>query len=237
MDTNFQTSFIPKKPLAEDRVPQSSSMSLLSLIAMLILVVALALLGGVYWYRSNLSKNLISMNASLDAARNSFEPSLITELQTLDKRITAANQLLDSHIVISPIFAALEKNTLKSIQFTKFSYALASDKGNVNVRMSGKARDYASIALQSDQFSKVREIKDPIFSNLVLDERTGLVAFDLSFSVDPSLVKYTNHVAELTKVEGAQTMPVTQPATPTPATTTPKTPTPSPSPASLPALQ
>ena len=55
--------------------------------------------------------------------------------------------------------------------------------------MNGVAVGYRSVALQSDLFPKNRNIIDPVFSNLVLDER-GNVTFDLDFSVDPTFVDY-----------------------------------------------
>ena len=55
--------------------------------------------------------------------------------------------------------------------------------------MSGLAVGYRSIALQSDLLAKEKNFIDPVFSNLVLDEK-GNVLFDLEFSVDPSFVDY-----------------------------------------------
>ena len=208
MDNNFQTSFIPKKPLAEDRVPVVTHTSIFSFIATLIFFGALASAAGMYFYKASLTKSISSMSAQLDTARNSFEPALITELKTLDRRITNAKTLLDRHIVVSPIFAALEESTLKSIQFTKFSYLTPADSGApVTVHMSGRARDYASIALQSDQLATNKNIHNSIFSNLALDEKTGTVAFDLVFTVDADLVRFTNHLERLTQQSGAEAVP------------------------------
>jgi len=198
MDTNFQTSFIPKKPLAEERVVAPRGTSLLMFIATLIFFGALASAGGMYFYTANLKKSISSSNASLAAARNAFEPSLITTLQTLNRRMTNANLLLSKHVAVSPIFEALELNTLKSVQFTKFSYLTPADlSAPITVKMSGVALDYSTIALQSDQLATNKDIHNPIFSNLVLNPQTGTVAFDLTFTVSPDLVKFANHIDEI----------------------------------------
>ena len=55
--------------------------------------------------------------------------------------------------------------------------------------MSGVAIGYRSIALQSDLFAKNKNLIDPVFSNLTLDN-SGNVVFDLEFSVDPNFVNY-----------------------------------------------
>lgn len=209
MDNNFQTSFIPKKPLAEERAPAPKSTSLFSFVATLIFFGALASAAGMYFYKSSLTKTIASDNASLTAARNSFEPALITTLQTLDRRMTDANALLGTHIAVTPIFQALQTSTLKSIQFTKFSYLTPADPGApITVRMSGRARDYNSIALQSDQLAANKNIHNSIFSNLVLDQQNGTVTFDLVFTVSPDLVRFANHVDELQQQMGAAVLPV-----------------------------
>ncbi len=208
VDTNLQTSFIPKKPLAEDRVPVTQHTSIFSFLATLIFFAALAAAAAMYFYRASLENSLISSNTQVEAARNSFEPTLITELKLLDRRITDASVLLNNHIVVSPIFAALETSTLKSIQFTKFTYATPSDaSAQVTVRMSGKARDYSSIALESDQLAKNKRIHSAIFSNLALEEQSGAVTFDLVFTVDPELVRFTKHLDELAVRETPAVVP------------------------------
>lgn len=219
MDTNFQTSFIPKKPLAEDRVPVVARTSLFSFISTLIFFGALASAAGMYFYESSLTKSIATNSASLSAARNSFEPTLITKLKTLDRRLADANLLLNNHVAVSPIFAALQATTLKSVQFTKFSYITPTDPtAPVVVHMSGKARDYSSIALESDQLATNKNIHNPIFSNLALDDRTGMVSFDLVFSVDADLVRFTSHLDALISQEGTPQSTATTSAPTLPAT-------------------
>ncbi|MEI8378366.1 MAG: hypothetical protein WCF95_07500, partial [bacterium] len=68
--------------------------------------------GGLYFYRISLTNNITSMANQLDVARNRFEPSKITELQLLDKRLRASTEILSHHIVVSPIFRALSAITM-----------------------------------------------------------------------------------------------------------------------------
>lgn len=232
-NTNFQTSFIPKKPLAEERVVVPRHTSLFSFISMLAFFVSLALAGGMYFYKDSLTKSVANMDASLIAARNTFEPALIQKLQVLDRRLTDSSQLLTSHIAVSPIFNALEINTLKSVQFTKFSYVTPTDPtAPIVVHMSGKARDYSSIALQSDQLSMNKNIHNPIFANLALDSTTGMVTFDLTFTVTSDLVRFANHLDDIISTPApaasvtpaTPTTPLATPAVPA-ATAAPATPT------------
>ncbi len=195
MDKEFQTSFIPKKPLSEERFPTRHPVSLLNFIVTIVFIGSLVAAAGAYAYQLSLKKSVANMDSQLVLARRNFDPSVISEMQTLDKRLKASNEILGTHIAISPIFQSLQGLTLKTVSFTKFAYEIKTDAGQkvVDVQMSGKATGYDAIALQSDSLAKNKYIKNPIFSNLNLDEK-GRVTFDLSFTVDPSFVNFTDMV-------------------------------------------
>jgi hypothetical protein len=188
MEQNFQTSFIPKKPMVEQPAATvKRPMSLLLIIAIFIFFVMILGSLGVYFYKGVLVGNVAKMQTDLNLAKNSFEPAKITELEVLDKRLNASSEILSNHIVVSPIFEVLQALTLKTIRYTKFSYDV-TDTG-IMVNMSGQAVGYRSIALQADLFNQNKNIIDPSFSNLTLDDK-GDVLFDLQFSVDKSFINY-----------------------------------------------
>jgi hypothetical protein len=193
MEPNFQTSFIPKKPMIEQRATSARPVGLLTVIAIIILFVLLVATGGLYFYKGILTKNITDMQNSLNLAQNRFEPSKITELQTLDKRLNAATIILSKHIAITPIFKAISDITMRTVSYTNFSYTVGdgstTQNSMINIKMSGVAVGYRSIALQSDLLATNKNIIDPVFSNLTLDNK-GNVVFDLQFSVDPSFVNY-----------------------------------------------
>ena len=190
MEPNFQTSFIPKKSMIEERAVVTRSVSFFTILSIFILFAVLLASIAIYFYKGILLKNITQMENTLNLAKNRFEPSKITELQILDKRLIASSEILSQHIAISPIFQALEALTMKTVRYTKFSYQLGDSKdAKVMVKTSGIAVGYKSVALQSDLFTKNKNLIDPVFSNLSLDN-SGNVVFDLEFSVDPSLVNY-----------------------------------------------
>ena len=77
--------------------------------------------------------------------------------------------------------------------------------------MTGEARGYAALALQSDIFNKSQYFKDSIFSNLKLNTK-GDVIFSFRAVVDPSLVSYQREVERI----GALAPIATSTATSTP---------------------
>lgn len=190
MEQNFQTSFIPKKPLVRESAVAPRPIGFLTIIAMFILLTVLLVTGALFFYKGIINRSIAKMEKDLAVAKNRFEPAKITELQVLDKRLTAANEILSKHIAVSPIFQALQAITMKTVRYTKFSYSVGTEQNpKIDVKMSGEAAGYSFLALQSDLFAKNKNFIDPIFSNLSLNE-TGRVIFDLNFSVDPSFVSY-----------------------------------------------
>src|SRR3989344_2761275 len=186
MEKEFQTSFIPKKPLAEARVPRKRPIGVFVLLATILFFTSLITGIGVYFYKASLLRQVESMSVSLEKAKAAFEPSLIEDFQILDRRINSANEVLSKHLIVSPIFETLQELTLKSIRFTSFDFLRNGDQ-IINVTIKGLSKDYDSIAIQSDLFGQNKYIKNPIFSNLNLDLK-GNISFDFTFSVDQEVL-------------------------------------------------
>jgi len=190
MEQNFQTSFIPKKPIVQDRVVAPRPVGSFAVISIFVLFSMLLATVGLYLYKGITIKSVEQMKNTLNLAKNRFEPSKINELQVLDKRLRASSEILSKHVAITPIFEALEELTLKTVRYTKFSYSVGDEaSARVVVKMSGVAVGYRSVALQSDLFTKNKNLIDPVFSNLTLDDK-GSVLFDLEFSVDSNFINY-----------------------------------------------
>lgn len=199
MDQNFQTSFIPKKPIVKENETVSRPVGFLLVISLFILFTVLLATGGLYFYKRVVANNIVALQDNLNKAINRFEPAAITRLQVLSKRLDASTEILSKHITVVPIFDALEALTLKTIRYTKFSYTLGTEKNTlvINVQMSGIAKGYMDIALQADLFTNKeigKKLIDPVFSNLTLDNN-GNVLFDLNFSVDSDFVNYKHAIS------------------------------------------
>lgn len=189
MDTNFQTSFIPKKPAVVEK-PSASSRPVGLLTTISIFIFFTVLIGAIvlYFYKVTLTKGITRMQNDLSLAQNRFEPEKITQLELLNRRIEAGKMVLQDHVAVSPIFDALGKVTKKSVRYTKFNLS-NEESGKVLIKLSGIATDYRSVALQSDLFNQNKHFIDPVFSNLAVNEK-GNVNFDLEFSLDRTFVDY-----------------------------------------------
>lgn len=241
MDKEFQTSFIPKKTILEKEPMHHSSLGgIMNVVALVVFIASILSAGAAYFYRSSLQDRVAQYKVSLERAKAEFEPSLITELQVLDKRMAAATDILQNHIAVSPIFVLLGDITLPTVRYSDFSYEFNPENPNlVDIKMNGEAKGYNYIALQADLFGDNKFIKNPIFSDFTLDQ-AGNVDFNLTFSVDKSLVLYESflereqslgeHFDPNAGTLNGATPPTTPAPTPTQNTVAPTAPTTNPNP-------
>jgi len=188
MVTESKQTFIPKKPLSVKEKTRGTGVGLFFGVSLIIFLITIGSSIFLYSYGIFLEKRVENMSASLERAKSAFEPSLIIELKRVNARISATEEILKKHMAFSEFFKTLEENTLKSIRFKQFTYS-TNDNGGIDVALNGEASGYSSIALQSDAFGDNKYIKNPIFSNLGLDN-FGNVTFNMTASVDPLLVLY-----------------------------------------------
>jgi hypothetical protein len=193
MDPQFRTSFIPKKPIVAQTSRATSSVNLFSLLGTVLFIASVALSAGAFFYQGLLTKQIATNKATLERAKDAFEPELINQIIRLDTRIETGKKLLGTHLAVTPFFDFLSSITLRSVRFRDFSFSyLAADK--IVVAMKGQAQSYASVALQSDVFSAQKSIKNTLLSDMALDP-TGTVTFSVSTTINPSLVSYETSVS------------------------------------------
>lgn len=194
MDGKLQTSFIPKKPITETTVfRRPQTVSIFTLISIIIFIISLASAAGVFLYQRYLVGQIADMNSRLAKAKNAFEPSFVTTVTNLSNRIAAAKKILDAHTVVSPLFDLLAGETLQNVRFDNFSYQL-SDAGASTISMSGQAKSFNAVALQSDVFGQDKRLKNPVFSDLNLDQ-SGNVIFKFTATVDASYLSYRKNLS------------------------------------------
>lgn len=206
MDSNSQTSFIPKKPLSQTGYSyEQRGVSVATVICVIVFFGSVALSLGSYLYKGFLQKSLQNKKEVLERARKGFDLDTIKELKRLDTRIEVARKLLDQHIAVSGFLGILEQATLKSVRLNDLSLTVGSNSisaqnsslsvGNAQIKARASAKNYTSVALQSDVFNKTKGLKEPIFSDLNLDDK-GNVNFTVSAFVDPQVLKFKTLIGD-----------------------------------------
>lgn len=190
MDNSFQTSFIPKKPSNSVESQVKQPRSFFYIISIILLVIVVLSSAGFFLYKNYLTKEKDTLSSSLLKSRNSFDQGTISELERFDNRASTAKTLLNDHVIFSSVFKLFNQLTVPTIQYTKFDLSL-NNNNQFEVQLSGIARDYKSIALQSDALNSSNNpyFKNVVFSNLNKN-KNNYVMFDLDFVLDSSLTSY-----------------------------------------------
>jgi len=207
METKFQTSFIPKKPLpsvANGLTPQPAKHkgtgSFFLGIAVILFVLSLASVGGVYAWKQVLLSEQTGYQADLAQREKQFNTDLISQLKETNVKIDMAKQLLQTHMAISEIFKLIGRITIENVRFLSMDLA-APDKsgGDLKISLTGYGTSLSAVAFQSKVFNQLEQyglrniIKNPILSNPSLDS-SGTVSFGFTASVDPSSLSYESSV-------------------------------------------
>jgi len=225
MENRLQATFMPRQSAVQGGYAgPKGQRSLFLIVSVAIFVLVLAAWGGLYFYRDYITDSNKEKQAQIQKAIDNFEPELTAELTTIKNRMDAGKTLLENHKAVSLFFSLLEINTVQVLRFKEMSYAMSADK-KIQISLKGEARSYNAIAYQSDWFSKLEPIKNPVFSNLVLDAK-GNVGFDFTAELDPKAVSYKNLVSDsiLPPPPAVSTStPTTTPSARTGTTTPPRT--------------
>ena len=223
METRFQTSFIPRKPL----VPASSSMSpaphhhtisgLFVSIATALLVISLLSVVGAYLWKSYLTSAQASYRTELTAREQQFNVQLIQQLESASVQINLAKQVLADHVAASQVFPIIGDLTAENVRFMSLDFTgPATPQGDSKITLSGSGQSLSAVAFQSDvlgmlsQYGLSNIVKNPILSDPAQNE-DGSVGFNFSATVDPSALTYekvaANAAGQTQSATGTSTLP------------------------------
>lgn len=194
MAQNFQSSFIPKQPAAQEMF-KKQKYGIAGTFALLLFVLSLAGAGGLYFYEGLVEREIEDLKSQLTDAEAKIDKEAIAELSNFNSKLKAADTLIDKHTVVSNFLGILASSTVSSVRFTGFDYRFAQDNTLV-VSINGEATSYAAVALQEDIFIKEPKISSVKFSNLQLVDG-GFVSFDLDMVIDPKVSVYNPPVSEV----------------------------------------
>lgn len=192
-DPKFQSTFIPKRPVASGpagsrRRKRSGSFSIVNMIVFIAFFLVLVVAGGLFGYTRFLEESIVEKDAQLNAEVENLDRGLIRELAVKDAQLAVAKSILEDHIVPSRFFAHLQDITLQNVQFVTFDF-MAEPGRRPQIFMNGIADRYETVALQSDVFGTDEMIASSLFSGLNLGEEGGVV-FDVEAQVSTRLTSY-----------------------------------------------
>ncbi len=207
METKFQTSFIPRKPLQASasgvgNVPAPRSErgmggSIFMTIAVIIFVLSLAAIGGAIAWKQYLLSAQVGYEKELAIREKQYNLDLIKQLKAESVKLTLAKQLLSNHFATSKIFGVISSITAQNVRFQSMDLQGPTETtgASFDLSLAGYGRDLTTVAFQSqvmnelDKYGLRSVVKNPIISDPGLNQN-GSVTFRLSATVEPTSMLY-----------------------------------------------
>lgn len=210
MDTKFQTSFIPKKPLVtHEKTHSGVGSSVFMTLATLIFIASIAGAGFTFVWKGVLNKAQEDYKIKLDESKKRFKPSLIEDLKKINTKIDLSKGLLTNHLEVAAIFDIISKLTIQGVRFSSYEFLAPIKEGEgIKLTMKGKANSFSSVAYQaevfgkSDKFGSNKVLKNPVLSDLSVDDK-GSVSFVFTTIINPSDILYEKILKAQLESEGS----------------------------------
>lgn len=209
METKFQTSFIPKKPIVPTNVSGGNkpTISIILTLGVLVFLASILLAGGSYLYKRTLITSQDKYKKELAKKEKQFNIDLIEKLKKANTRIDTATRILDNHLAVSQIFNIISQFTIEKVRFMSMDVTTPVNASEgVKIDMRGYGTNLSSVAFQSDVFAKLEKyglrkiVKNPIMSEPNFDAG-GTVSFGFSAIIDPDSISYTKSVSGDTETD------------------------------------
>lgn len=196
--TTPKISFIPKGSLVHDDpfLERQRPKSIIGFFAVFLFISVVSAYSGLYYYNNSLNRLIIEKTAAIKIVQEDFNNATpVSEAKIFRARADLASELLKKHTAVSPIIAFLEKNTMESIMYDKFSYK--NDGGVGSIELSGEAPTYGSLSYQTDFLrKKSNELSKFSLSSFSLTP-TGSINFAFAMTFNPGYLLYENNLKSI----------------------------------------
>lgn len=205
METKFQTSFIPRKPIPLNpgslapmvQRRHTESTGIFFMIGVFVFVASVLSIGGAFLWKQILISGQAKAEADLAERRDKFDLNQISLMKAQATKITLANQLLNNHVSVSKVFDVVSKLTAESVRFTSMDLSAPSGAAApIQLTLVGYGKDFQSVAFQSDVLNNLETyhlrsvVKNAIVTEPILNH-DGTVSFGFTAQIDPTGFLYT----------------------------------------------
>lgn len=172
-------------PLNEREEPEKISFFRIILYVILGILVFLAI--ALFGYQRYLISSIDTQKKNLDDKDSTVGSINLEQMRSLSNRIKVVSQILNEHTSVNTALILLERSVENPITYKSFELTKSTLNKNYDLKITGTAPSYRSIAQQIDILNSEEFKKDYIsnidYDNPSLDVATGKINFSLKMAV------------------------------------------------------
>lgn len=177
-------SFIPRRSFSlEQPSKKSSPIGLLGIIGGGVIVIALLFSGGAFFLHTFQERQIEALRARLSDLIDELDPATVRAMETFDKKLALAANLLDEHRYASHIFTFLSRATLKDVRFNSFAFS-AKER---TIILAAEAKGYNALIKQINLFRTQSSVETIDAGSVSLGE-AGTVRTTITIKIASSLL-------------------------------------------------
>lgn len=195
MPTNsLKFSFIPKSSFGKEEsfIERKRPRSIVEFIATASFILSIIAFSVLYFYNLSITKQITEKQKEITSVE-SYDQASVAKAVAFRTRVSLAQQLINAHLAMSPIFNFLTQNSLNSIYYDQFSFKKEGDTWTLS--LTGEAPSYSSLAYQTDilreniNSNKSKELSSFDVYDVTLT-KYGTVSFSLKATFAPNYLSY-----------------------------------------------
>lgn len=181
-------SLIPKE-YKKTKVGFGRAISKIGTIAIILVILALLVYGGLLFYSSKLEENIDSIQAQIKELNQQRDEEFEKEVISVDKTLKNLKTVFKNHLYWSNIFSTIEELTVPEVGFTGFSGNI-SESNSVNISLTGRTSGYTYLAKQMVSFQEDDSISGVTVAGIALSTEGGIeFTLNINFSEGSLLQK------------------------------------------------
>jgi len=172
-DLQKQSSFIPQRPSKGNVKPKRMrKIYVLNYVTYVIFFGTLIVTAGVFFFGWSLDSQIDTLAKQLDAEQSVFNENELANVKILDTKIDTAEGMLNNHVSVVSILAAIEQSIVGPIQLLDFVYTRTGQSDAPLVSLTAETDSFNTVLFQNQVLAANGIIRGLDIQNVSLETKS-----------------------------------------------------------------
>jgi len=193
MPEDFNKNFIPKKRVDPKRAGLRiyHTVDTLTAVAVILFSTTVFVVLGLYGSAFVIEKQTRALQSEVSKLSGNFNSLEVSELVFLDKKVSAATQIINRHTSLTDIRNFLKDHTQSKVQVISYIFEETEEdqKKSQTIVIKGEALNYNTLANQQNIFMSNESVQSVVFSAIKPTE-IGTIEFIATLNLKETIFSY-----------------------------------------------